>query len=545
MKHIFLAAAGTAMSLLLAAEPAIAQDGKQIIHDAEHNILAAQHGERWAEEDKAIDARLAEIRDRNGGRPPNIVYILLDDLGFGRIAELADEGLSFMRMYSEPSCTPTRAAMMTGRYAVRTGFNEAKAGVEGEGIAAWEVTLAEVLSEAGYETVHMGKWHLGDIEESYAHNQGFDYAEQPVHQQGQMALMNATAEVEGLTTGLADSSRLLTFELDRSFRINPSAMVFGMKAKKGGMAREVDFEAGDTWTQDHYRRMEEGYKNGVLQQLERLAKGDKPFFLQYWPQFPLTFTRADLSEPRTLNGGPIAEGIVQMDGWIGEIIDKVDSLGIADNTIIMVMGDNGPFMQYVARSGQSDRIYRGGKAQHLEGGVRVNAFIRWPGVLEPGSRVQDIIHVSDLFTTFARLGNAMDGIPRDRLIDGLDQTPMMFLGETHGRRDYVFIYEGPTLRSVVKQQYKMHLPPPGANPIGAAIFDLYKNPREDRPQDQIQYGVWAGSPFVNMLKRHMGMKQKFPDREPGRDLPYGGIENLRPETQALVDLMAAWKKPAQ
>jgi arylsulfatase len=561
MKHIFLAAAGTAMSLLLAAEPAIAQDGKQIIHDAEHNILAAQHGERWAEEDKAIDARLAEIRDRNGGRPPNIVYILLDDLGFGeigmpvmdvvrgystpRIAELADEGLSFMRMYSEPSCTPTRAAMMTGRYAVRTGFNEAKAGVEGEGIAAWEVTLAEVLSEAGYETVHMGKWHLGDIEESFAHNQGFDYAEQPVHQQGQMALMNATAEEEGLTTGLADSSRLLTFELDKSFRISPSAMVFGMKAKKGGMAREVDFEAGDTWTQDHYRRMEEGYKNGVLQQLERLAKGDKPFFLQYWPQFPLTFTRADLSEPRTLNGGPIAEGIVQMDGWIGEIIDKVDSLGIADNTIIMVMGDNGPFMQYVARSGQSDRIYRGGKAQHLEGGVRVNAFIRWPGVLEPGSRVQDIIHVSDLFTTFARLGNAMDGIPRDRLIDGLDQTPMMFLGETHGRRDYVFIYEGPTLRSVVKQQYKMHLPPPGANPIGAAIFDLYKNPREDRPQDQIQYGVWAGSPFVNMLKRHMGMKQKFPDREPGRDLPYGGIENLRPETQALVDLMAAWKKPAQ
>jgi arylsulfatase len=202
-------------------------------------------------------------------------------------------------------------------------------------------------------------------------------------------------------------------------------------------------------------------------------------------------------------------------------------------------------MQYVARSGQSDRIYRGGKVQHLEGGVRVNAFIRWPSVLEPGSRVQDIIHVTDLFTTFARLANAMEYIPRDRLIDGLDQTPMMFFGETHGRRDYVFIYEGPTLRSVVKQQYKMHLPPPGANPITAAIFDLYKNPREDRPQDQIQYGVWAASPFVNMLKRHLGMKQKYPDRKPARDIPYGGIENLRPETQALVKAIAAWKKPAQ
>ena len=119
----------------------------------------------------------------------------------------------------------------------------------------------------------------------------------------------------------------------------------------------------------------------------------------------------------------------------------------------------------------------------------------------------------------------------------------MFLGETHGRRDYVFISEGPILRSIVKQQYKFHLPPPGANPIGAAIFDLYKNPREDRPQDSILYAVGMGVPFVNMLKRHMGMKQRYPDRQQAHGLPYGGIENLRPETKALVEVMAAWMKP--
>ena len=72
-------------------------------------------------------------------------------------------------------------------------------------------------------------------------------------------------------------------------------------------------------------------------------------------------------------------------------------------------------------------------------------------------------------------------------------------------------------------------------PIAAPIFDLYKNPREDRPQDAIYYGVGFGGQFVAMLKRHLAMKQKYPDREPGRDLPYGGIENLRPETQALVE----------
>ena len=540
--------------------PALAADG-DIIHDAEHYILQAQHGERWAGEDTEIDAKLAEIRKKNGGKPPNIVYILLDDLGFGeigmpdldvirgystpRISQFATEGLSLMRMYTEPSCTPTRAAMMTGRYAVRTGTSEAKATIAGDGLSAWEVTLAEVLSEAGYATVHMGKWHLGDIEESYATNQGFDYAEHPMHQQGQMGIMNETAELEGLTMGQSRALRTDTFELDKTFRTNPHAMVYGVVGKKGGKLREVNFKAGEIYTQDHYNRMEEDYKNGVLEQLELLSKGDKPFFLQYWPQHPLTFTRTDIAPAKTLNGGPIPESLAKVDGWIGEILDKIDALGIADNTVVVVMGDNGPFMQYVDRSGASDRIYRGGKASHLEGGVRVNAYIRWPAAIEAGSRAQDIIHVSDLFTTFARMAGADEFIPRDRLIDGVDQTPMMLIGEAHGRRDYVFVYEGPSLRSVVKQQFKFHLPAPGSNPIGAPIFDLYKNPREDRPQDAIFYGVGFGGPFVAMLKRHMGMKQKYPDREPGRDVPYGGIENLRPETQAMVDRMAASKMPAQ
>ncbi|MHC4513208.1 MAG: sulfatase-like hydrolase/transferase [Planctomycetota bacterium] len=550
-------------SIVLAAITAVlvfgAATNAQLNHDAEHLVLKAQHGQRWAKEDGEISARLAELRKKNGGRPPNIVFILLDDLGFGemgmpdldvirgystpRISKLASEGLSFMRMYTEPSCTPTRVALMTGRYPARTGTSEAKSVVSGEGLAGWEVTLAEVLSNQGYTTVHMGKWHLGDIEESYAHNQGFDYAEHPIHQQGQMAIMNATAEKEGMTFGQLPDMRAATFELDKTFRVNPNAMVYGIVGKKGGKAREVDFREGEVFTQAHYQRMEEGYKDGVLKQLERLAEGNKPFFLQYWPQFPLSFTRGDIKQAKTLNGGSIAESIVKVDGWIGEILDRIDSLGIANNTIVMVMGDNGPFMQYVDKSGQSDRIYRGGKAQHLEGGVRTNAYMRWPAVLRPGSRVQDIVHVSDLFTTLARVAGAEEHIPTDRLIDGVDQSALLFLGETHGRRDYVFIYEGPVLKSIVKQQFKMHVPPPGSNPIAAAIFDLYKNPREDRPQDSIQYGVGFGAKFVMMLKRHMGMKKKFPDRQPGRGLPYGGIENLRPETKALVRSMAAWVKP--
>ncbi len=535
------------------AVPGLAKD---IVHDAEYYILKAQNGERWAADNQKIDARLAEIRKKNGGKPPNIVYILLDDLGFGEIGmpdmsvvrgyntpninDFARQGMSLQRMYTEPSCTPTRVAMMTGRYPVRTGLTEAKATIAGDGLPAEEVTIAELLRDAGYYTSHVGKWHLGDIEQAYASNQGFIHAEFPIHQQGQLALMHTDSEMAGIIRGTTQTSEAQTFTLDKTFVADPSAMVTGVEQRDGKLF-EVDLKPGEEWTQKKYREMNERYQRNALEQLRTLAKQDKPFFLNYWPLAPLLFTRTDVEKFTTLNGGTIPESIVEVDGWIGDIVNEVDKLGIAENTIIIVMGDNGPFMQYAGPSGQSDRIYRGGKADHLEGGVRVNAYIRWPGVIEAGSYAEDIIHVSDLFTTFARLANAMDGVPRDRLIDGLDQSGVLLLGETHGRRDYVHIYEGPLLKSVVKNKYKMHMPPPGSNPIAAHIFDLYRDPREERPIDSIKYGPWAGGQFANMIKRHMMTKMKYPDRGPTYGVPYEGIENLRPETVQMRQIFLSWQ----
>jgi len=537
--------------MVLCLIPAVSFAAKEIIHDAEYYIIEAQNGEKWAADDKQIDKKLADLRKKNNGKPPNIVYILLDDVGFGeigmdelsvirgyktpRMSKFAKEGISLQRMYTEPSCTPTRVAMMTGRYPTRTGTSEAKATLAGDGLNAEEITIAEVLRDAGYYTSHVGKWHMGDINQAWAHNQGFMHAEFPIHQQGQLAIMGRDMESADVIRGVDASRYAQDFTLDKYFTPDPSHMVTGVEIRDGKLY-EVDLKAGEAWTQKKYREMNERYQRNVLDQIRKLAKQDKPFYVNYWPLFPLSFVQEFRSKYNTLNGGTMADILVEVDEWVGEIIDEVDKQGIAENTIIVVMGDNGPFMQYIGATGQSDRIYRGGKTQHLEGGVRVNAWVKWKGVIEPGSFAEDIIHVSDLFTTFARLGNAMDGVPRDRVIDGVDQSGVLLLGENHGRRDYVHIYEGPTLKSVVKNKYKMHLPAPGDNPVTAAdFFDLYRDSREERPIDSIKYGPWAGGQFAGMIKRHKALKQKYPDRPAVHDIPYKGIENLRPETKKLLE----------
>ena len=540
----------TLLSLGLMSQAAFAKD---LIHDAEYYVVEAQNGEKWAADDKATAKRLADLRKANGGKPPNIVYILLDDIGYGEIGTpgltpsrgystpnidaLAKQGMTLQRMYTEPACTPTRVAMMTGRYPIRTGLVEAKATIAGDGLAGEEVTLAEVLSEAGYYTSHVGKWHMGDIEQAYASNQGFMHAEFPIHQQGQLAIMSPEAVEADVIRGSDPTTQLQTYTLDKTFVTNPSHMVTGVEVRDGKLY-EVDLEAGEVWTQKHYREMNERYQRNVVDQLQKLAAQDKPFFLNYWPLFPLTFIPADIAVAETLNGGTVAQSIVEVDRWIGEIVAEVDRLGIAENTIIMVMGDNGPFMQYAGITGVSDRVYRGGKTDSLEGGVRVNAYIRWPAAIEAGSTVGDIIHVSDLFTTFAQIAGAMDEVPTDRVIDGLDQSSMLLLGDTHGRRDFVHIYEGHLLKAVVKNKYKIHVPPPGSNPIAAPIFDLTRDPREERPQDGIKYGPWAGGQFANMIRRHMAYKKLYPDRPLPQAMPYTGIENLRPETEEMIRVFA-------
>lgn len=536
-----------AVMLLVSAGDLHAQsDNPQIVHDAEYYILQAQNGDKWAAEDRVLDAKLAELRMKHG-TPPNIVYILWDDQPFGSVGfpglqmnlgyatpnlnRMAREGINFTRMYSEPACTPTRAAFLTGRTPVRHGMGVVGMPHEFSGLRGDEVTIAEVLSEAGYATAHYGKGHLGDVEESYLHNQGFDEAFfTPMNQITSLYDPRGTGAnaVLGFTPELYPPD---PYQLDKPGLL-PEGWVQIIEGKKGEQGKEWG-EPNNEW----YDKMDAESEKRMLAFIRRNAKAGKPFFAEYWPNF-LNFLKPDMKK-NTLNGGKVAEAYQSIDAYVGTIMEELKELGIAENTLFVAMADNGPMVHNPpAGWGMTQIMFTGGKGDFTEGGVRVPAFAWWPGTIKEQQLVGDIIHVSDLYTTFARLGEATQHIPSDRIIDGIDQTALLFNGDTHGRRDYVHIYAGHTLAATVKGRYKRHWitnDPGAATGIGAAFYDLYQDPQEKSPH--LVPLIHTQGQFHRMRARHELMKKKYPDKPNAKGIPLTGLSNARPETKGIGEMV--------
>jgi len=507
-----------------------------IVHDAEYYILAAQHADKWAVEDQEIDKKLAALREKHGG-PPNIIHIMWDDTAVGEVGipaiqkvrgfetpninRLAAEGINFMRMYTEPSCTPSRAAVLTGRHPVRNGMYCVGFPYEYGGLAASEVTTAKVLSEAGYATAFYGKAHLGDVESSYMTNQGFDEALwAPYNQvpslytaQGQMAALSPAVlypEMFGHDP----------YDIDPGWR--PTGFVFALEGTKGGPVREY----GRAPNPADYANLDAECEKRAIDFIRKNAAAKKPFFVDFWPQMTPFLGFPDRV---TASGGMPQEAFARLDVWIGTLMEELKTLGIAENTLVILMADNGP-MTHNGPPGMAETLYRGGKGDYLEGAVRVPAMAWWPGVIEPGQTVGDIIHETDLFTTFARLGEATQNIPTDRIIDGIDQCALFLKGDTYSRRDYNFIYTGNVHAATIKGRYKRVWVGEHPGLSGAAFFDLFTDPREVNAKMLPMFP--AKGMFATMKARHEVWMQKYPNTAEARAFPLTGIENARPETQA-------------
>ena len=479
--------------------------------DAEYLAREKQFGEQWATEDATVQEKLQALEARFG-KKPNIVFILADDIGYTelgsygggkvrgfatpRLDEMADQGMRFLQFYSEPSCTPTRAALMTGRHPVRMGLlGVLFPGTSGMGLVDEEVTVAELLSEAGYHTGMFGKWHLGDDPGMTPIEQGFDEA---VWSEGNPPWWGYNKDVKGSDkAGYVNMGAFTWAPGPEGFPYDTGGIMKGVRGEEPEMVAPFSLELYDT--------MDTDVANGVIDFIDRHAESEKPFFVYYagkgnhfWGAHP-----DFMDQPAgTNNSAQMAEH----DHNVGRVLNQLKELGIAENTLVVWMSDNGPMYSMHPHGGYS--LLRGEKGDTWEGGVRVPAMVWWPGMVEAGQEPIDIIQVSDMYTTAASIAGVKTTIPSDRVVDGVDQTALFMLGEGKSRRDYVFHYNKDNLEAVRKDQLKFRTKPEIKH---HNCYNLHHDPAERYP-DLSRYCLWASPAFIKLIQDHMAMIEKFPHR---------------------------------
>ena len=525
-----------ASCLLAVATTANAKD--KIVHDSEYYILKAQHGDTWVKEDKVIQEKLATLKKKHG-RSPNIIHIMWDDSAVGEIGvpqnqenrgfktpninKFAAEGQYYSRMYTEPSCTPTRAAFQTGRYAVRSGMYNVSFPYEYGGMSEKETTIAEVLSDVGYATAFYGKGHLGDIEESYMTNMGYDEALwAPYNQVPSMYVARGQLGPMYPTSVMPELYPKDPHDIDAGWR--PDGYVWMLEGTKGGPVREW----GTPPNEEDYYKIEKECQARTINFIKKSVKAEKPFFIAYHPVLASFMGTKPGDKKKTVSASLSAEFFADLDNWLVTLLQTLKDEGVEDNTLVILMADNGP-MTHDGPPGMVETLYRGGKGDAWEGAVRVPFLVRWPGVIAPNQIVGDMIHVTDLYTTFATLGGARDKIPTDRIIDGVDQTSLLFNGDAHSRRDTVNIYTGNILAAQVKNRFKRRWIGELPGLSGAAFYDLYNDPREVQPK--MLPGFTTKPMFDLMKERHELWIRKYPHTKHVRGMPLTGLENPRPAVE--------------
>jgi arylsulfatase A-like enzyme len=385
---------------------------------------------------------------------PNILFILADNTGYGdlgaygggelrgaptpRLDELAAQGLRLTQFLVEPGCTPSRAALMTGRYSIRSGLSLVT--VEGTttgSLPATEITMAEILRDAGYATAIFGKWHLGSAPYAQPQNKGFDefYGIPP-----DVSWDAFLAIPQGRQTKTTD------IPLDKGAQI--------VEAKRGEPLKAVK-----PYTEEVRREIDwELVERGIDFMTRQKALG-KPFFL-YLPisrtHFPNLASKRFEGQSRI---GQFGDSLMEGDAIVGRMLDALKDLGLDDNTIVVFASDNGPQGSVVREFGGdmpdmgSPGPYRGELGDVSEGSIRTAAMIRWPGHVRPRSSYA-MFSIMDFFPTFARLAGGK--VPNDRPIDGVDQTDLLLGTSDDGRRNTLLTFVGPDLVAARWKQFRAY-----------------------------------------------------------------------------------------
>lgn len=433
-----------------------------------------------------------------GQRPPNVVVILADDLGFNDVSfygggiangsvptphidSIGREGVNFPAGYAgNATCSPSRAAIMTGRYATRFGFEFTPVPVqfmrlignhvgkdalrgpvyfadrerdmpryEDLGLPTSEITIAKLLKGAGYHTVHLGKWHLGDSPQYRAYAHGFDESLSMMHG-GSMFLPENHPDVV--------NSRQDYDPIDR----------FLWASHPWG----IRFNDGEVFQPRSY--MTDYLTNEAVRVIA--ANRHRPFFMYLAynaPHTPLQATRADydaLSHIQDHTTRVYAAMIRSLDRNIGRVLKALKDQGVDDNTLVIFTSDNGG-AHYIGVDGLN-KPYRGWKATYFEGGTRVPYFIRWPNAIPQGATYPAPVSHFDIFGTAAAAAGIP--VPKDRAIDGVDLLPFI-KGQTSGRPHDRLFWRGGDYKVVRAGDWKLQVT---ERPRQNWLYNLAQDPGE-------------------------------------------------------------------
>jgi arylsulfatase len=434
---------------------------------------------------------------------PNIVLILADYLGWGelgcygggqlrgaptpRIDKLASEGLRLLNFNVESDCVPTRSALMTGRHPIRTGALQAVPAGLPQGIIPWEITLAQLLSARGYATAIFGKWHLGDREGRYPKDRGFD-------------------EWYGIPRTTNESM----FTSSPGYDSKATPLPYVMQGRAGKPARNVAL-----YDLDMRRRIDSELVARANRFMRRQVKSKKPFFA-YVPITQLHYPTLPHPDFAGKTGaGDFSDSLAEMDFRVGQILDEIEKLRIPGETVVIFASDNGPEFRRPWRGTAGP--WTGTYHTAMEGGLRAPCMIRWPGRIPPGRVSNEIVHVTDLYTTLARVAGAP--LPTDRPIDGVNQLDF-FRGmrEKSGREGFVY-YIKQELRAVKWRHWKMHLvweaePNAGPNRLESPlIFNLIQDPKEET--DVHAAASWVRTPMRRLIHEFQESLKQYPPIPPG------------------------------
>lgn len=462
---------------------------------------------------------------QSGNSKPNVVFILADNVGYGdlgcygggelrgaptpRLDQLAAEGLRLTQFLVEPACTPSRAALMTGQYSIRNGLSLICVPGSDFTLSAKAITMSQMFKDAGYATALYGKWHLGGAPQSLPTAHGFD------------EFYGIPPDVSWDSCSYVDSIAMThSFPVPIDVLLAKGPQI--VEATTGSPLKSVK-----PFTPDVRAEIDNELVAKSIDFIKQQHAAGKPFFLY----LPFSMGHVPNLPSAEFKGksriGNYGDKMMEGDYHVGQIMDTIKQLGIEDNTILVFASDNGPcgeaFREY-GNNGTPDMgnagPFRGELGEATEGSIRTCCIIRWSGHIAANTTSYAMFSIMDFFPTFA---NIVDGsVPKDRPIDGVDQTGVLLGKSPAGNRETLLSFIGPDLVAARWKQWRLYFTdiyPSGIGPqrqpgLGSASAPMAGYPKvfniEMDPHEDLNVGgvfAWSGQqPLLAVEKYYATLK---------------------------------------